>query len=141
MADYSYRIASGHDVALSSLVNVEDISQIGEPPRTLPVNTYPQRTKTLNGRVHGDGEIIHDWTWGYLPMTAITYVISNLLTVNGTVAASQPVTLYTRRRDLGADEYRRYNAYIEYPQPDEHYELDGDTAVNVRLRFHGLVAI
>ena len=134
MADYSYRIAYGHNVALASLTNVEDISGVGHPPQTQPPNLHPVRVQTLNGKVHGDGSINHVWRWGYMRMTGMEYVINTLCTVTGVLQASVPVTIYTRRRDLSSTAYRRYNASLVTPVPGEDYTVDDAPPAATRRR-------
>ena len=141
MADYSYAIATGHNVSLGSLTNFEDIPELAFggrnlPPRSQPVDTFPVRTLLMNGRVRGDGMINQVLTWDVLPVLGLKALIDDYLTTGGAVVVSKPCTLYTRLHDL--DTYKRYNAYIVYPQPNEDYNYDRTYVFNLNLQFTDL---
>lgn len=137
---YSYRLGTGWNVALGSLVNVELIPQIARPPsNALPVDPFPIRTEMLSNLVYGDGSPGHVWSYDSLLITGLNYIIATYLTTAGAVVASKKITLYTNLRDRAT--YARYNAYLEYPQAGRDYTLDGLYCRNLKLNFSGLRAI
>lgn len=141
MAEYSYAIATGHDVALVSLTNFEDIPELkyggrNLPPKTQPVDTFPVRTRLMNGRVRGDGMINQVLTWRVLPIAGLKTLIDDYLVTGGNVVVSKACTLYTRLHDR--DTYKRYNAYIVYPKPNEDYTYDRLHVFDLQLRFTNL---
>lgn len=144
MAVYSFKIAAGHNVGLGSLVNVEEITQIGRPP-SIPQspNPFPVRKKYLSGRVAGSGYQTYVWEFDVMPMTGIKYIIDTYLyetiLASPFLMASSPVTIFTRRTDRGG--WARYNAYLEYPSPGTDYTEDAGFAVNLKLKFHHMVQI
>lgn len=144
MALYDYRWASGFNVALANLRNVEtDLFPYTTPRLTAPlaglVNTYPRRTKMLSTRVKGDGTINLEWRFAALPVAALDYIISEYLTplANGDVSAE--MTIYTRQAELGT--YTRYNANLVLPQPGIDYTYRQNTVESLVLTFSGLVAL
>lgn len=139
MAIYDYRIASGWNVALASLTNVEDIPAfkvypgVGLAPKTQPVNRYPIRVVALDQRVYGDGTPVLDWLFEYLPVAAV-YYIENTLHSGGTVVGAAN-TIYTRQHDLLT--YARYNVYSELFVPGDtmtYYKQEVFTNVVYRHR-------
>lgn len=141
MPIYSYAWATGHDVALASLTNIETDLATYAPgrtlaPRTQAVARFPQRLISLDGVEVGFGDISHEWTFAALPADAFQYIVSTYCNSDGSGAA---VTIYTRRHDL--DNYGRYNAYLAYPQPIEDYSYRNQYVLDVRLRFTGLEAL
>lgn len=144
MALYDYRWATGHGVALGSLVNVEDdllpyTRGVRIAPKTQPVDPFPVRVKTLDGLVHGDGAINHAWTFAALPIAALDYIIDTYLVTTGSQVVSKAITIYTRRHDRLT--YTRYNAYLVLPQPDADYTYNKKLVFNLRLTFSNLVAL
>jgi hypothetical protein len=144
MARYDYRIASGHNVALGSLTNVENIGQlwlagVRPPPVTVPVNTYPTRYIALSGIEYGDGLIKHEWRFSIIPSTGLDYLQDTYLGAVTVVSAA--VTIYTRLQDQGVNVYARYNAYLARPIPGQDYQYRQRKIINLALRFNGLVAI
>lgn len=138
MALTQYAIAAGHNVALVSLLNVEDLLYTYTkprrvPPKSQPVNAYPFRRVALGGRTYGDGQISHAWLWDVLPRTAIDFL--NTYTV-GVVSAA--VTIYTRATPTT---FARYNAYITMLEPGITYTDDRGKAINITLNFTELVAL
>lgn len=134
MAFADFRIAAGWNVALGSLTNVENISQIMYPPKVTPVDGYPVRRIALSGKVYGDGRIDHVWEYRSITTTALYYIIDTYLST----ATSAAVTIYTLSR-VGT--YARYNATLVLPQPGVDYDVAGTVVENLRLRFNGLVAL
>lgn len=112
MALYDYRWATGHDVALSSLTNVEDdlatyqINSTIIVPRTQPVNPFSQETISLDGYQVRDGLTNHEWIMTGLSRTAVKYIEDTYMNTN----KSAEITIYTRRHNR--DAYQRYNAFI-----------------------------
>lgn len=144
MALYDYRWASGFNVALANLRNVEtDLFPYTTPRLVAPqsgiVNTLPRRTKMLNASVKGDGTINLEWRFSTLSITALEYIIDTYLTTANVVQASKAMTIYTRQAELNT--YTRYNAYLELPVPGIDYTYRQNAAVDLVLRFSGLSAI
>lgn len=141
MGVYNFCLALGHNVPLATLTanhNIEDIPQIGRPPRTQPVRRYPNRRKTLSGRIKGDGIVTHVWEFDIIPMSAIRYLMTTYFS-NGALL-DRAVTILTSVDDLNTN-YQRYNCYMEQPDPVEQYERDSRYALNLKLTFHSLEAI
>lgn len=147
-AQYDYRIAAGHGVALASLNNIE--THIGQQNRktadgklfavgiSSPVlDTFPVRTPLLSGRERGDGNINHEWNLQLVTYGA-RYLLFTYLT-NMTVVSSA-VTIYTRRHING--DYARYNAYLILPSREagDITRIGRDT-FTIRLRFTKLEAL
>lgn len=142
MPRYLYAIAPGHNVALVSLANIENISafrkgHVALPPKSQPVDVFPVRRKTLSGKTWGGGVPDHQWTWDVLPVAALEYLEDTYL--SGAAVASAPVTINTRRHDQGV--YTRYNAYITLPQPSVDYAYRQGKVLGLTLTFTHLVAI
>lgn len=142
MALYDYRIATGHDVALGSLDNIEDVflsvlnRRILLPPKTQPVNPYPIQTPLGSGRVSGHGTVTHIWHWDIFPYACLKKLLDDYLTTSGTVVNSKACTIYTRDHPL--ETYRRYNAYIVKPIPGDDFTWDRKHIFNLNLRFNDL---
>lgn len=137
---HSYRIAPGANVALASLVNVEQIPQLARPPsNVIPIDPFPIRTQMLSNNTYGDGALSHEWPFDSLLITGLNYIISQYLTTGGVVVASKAVTIYTNLRDRAY--YARFTGSLEYPVPDQDYKLDGLYCRNLKLRFNGLVML
>ena len=139
---YSYSIATGSNVALVSLTNVEDlIWNYTRPrrivPRSQPVNAFPVRTTTGSGRERGDGAIDHSWEFTAIPVAAVDYLMS-FLWAGGTVV-STAVTINTPRHEL--DEYFRANAYAILPVPGQDLEYLRAGVLRMVIRFNDLVAL
>lgn len=134
---YQYSIAAGSNIALASLVNIENLFGKTKyaPNRQNPVDVYPVRTVTFSGRVTGEGRINHEWTFKALPIALLKLIEDNYHT-NGTVTSAQ-VTIYTRLHNRAT--YVRYNAWSILPQPGEDYEYDRGYARNLVWKFHNLV--
>lgn len=147
MAIYSYAIAPTHNVALGSLTNVENISAIGRPPKSQPVQKFPVRKVTYGGKTRGSGRVDHVWTFDSVTPEALDYIVDTYLTSSGTVLASAPVTIYTRQQNAGTAVYGRFNAYITYPESGGDDESGGDYEYyfrrirNLKVRFTHLVEI
>lgn len=140
MPFYNYRIAVGHDVALSSLANVETalasyLPQAARAPRSLPVDLYPVR-RVVNGREVGDGIINHEWTFDYFTRDALEYVIETWLTVSAARVVSRAVTIYT---PVDVDEYRRFNCVLCLPKPGQDYSRLSPGYGSLKLRFRDLI--
>jgi hypothetical protein len=137
---YSYRIASGWNVALGSLVNLELITQIGRPPtRCQPVNLFPIATEMLSNIVYGDGTPSLTWMFDSLPVGALPYILSTYLTTSSVLVKSKKVTIFTNLRDRGY--YGRFNAYLSLPEPENDYKFDGNLILGLKLHFSGLRAL
>jgi hypothetical protein len=136
MAVYDYRWALNWNVALGSLTNLEAISQIRFAPKSQPLDLYPIRRRTLSGKVYGTGTRTHFWLWDALPIASLEYILDSYLPSD---AASAKMTIYTRLHDLG--EYRRFNCWLERPQPGVHFRYDRKYARDLRLPFTGLIAL
>ncbi len=139
---YSYSIATGSNVALVSLTNVEDLIWNYTRPRritvrTQPVNAFPVRTVLGSGRVRGDGAINHAWEFTAIPKAAVDYLMTYLWTA-GTVV-STAVTIYTRRHEL--DDYARYNAYAILPVVGQDIEYLRGGVLRMVISFSDLVAL
>lgn len=147
-AQYDYRLAAGHSVALASLNNIE--THVGQQNRkaaggrlypvgiTSPVlDPFPVRTGLLSGRERGDGFITHEWNLKLTTLGA-RYLLFTYLT-NMTVVSSA-VTIYTRRHVNG--DYGRYNAYLILPsrQAGDITYL-GQGWFNMRVRYNKLEAL
>ncbi len=142
MPTYSYSIAVGHNVALASLTNIENIPQFqyhgaALPPSTQPVDLFPVRERVLSGKEIGGGTINHVWTWQVLPIAALEYIEDTFLS-SGTVTWAN-VTIYTRKHNQQT--YGRFNAYIILPQPNVDYTYRQRRVLNLNLRFRNLVAL
>lgn len=145
VARYQYALASGWDVPLANLNNIE--THIGQQNRKVSggklypvgisspvVDLFPVRGELLSGRERGDGFVSHEWN-----LTLCTYGVKYLLQTYLTTV-STAVTIYTRRHELGS--YARYNAYLVLPSR----RADDITYVrqhvfSVRLRFSKLEAL
>ena len=139
---YSYSIATGSNVALVSLTNVEDlIWNYTRPrrivPRSQPVNAFPVRTTTGSGRVRGDGAIDHSWEFTAIPVAAVDYLMS-FLWAAGTVV-STAVTINTRQHEL--DQYTRFNAFAILPVPGQDMEYLKQGVMRLTIRFSDLTAL
>lgn len=135
MAFYDYRIALGHNVALGSLSNIENLVRFA--PRSQPVDVFPVRRTVLSGAVIGAGTINHTWTWDILPIADLKR-IEDTFFANGAVTFAN-VTIYTRRHNRAL--YARYNAIAILPQPGQDYEYTRRYARNLRWQFRNLVAL
>ena len=138
MAIYDYRWAIGSNVALSSLINVENdllpyTRGVLIAPTTQPVNPFPIRNIALSGLVRGEGAITHTWTFSALPIAALDYILDTYLTVNNALVVSRAMTIYTRRHDRGA--YNRYNCYLTLPAGGVDYQFRRGYALNLNLTF------
>lgn len=139
----TYAFYPGHSIALATLTEIASISYFKSQgvillPNTQPVNLYPLRTRVESGRERMDeGAGDHPWRFTGLPYTALDYVIDTFFSsVDG---FSPPVTIQTRRHDRG--DWKRFNCYLSYPQPDRDYRADNtlkDWVVDVTLWFYDL---
>lgn len=114
MAVYDYRIAAGHNVALNSLVNIEDITPAGDRP-FFPPKAYGYYNAGQY-RIRGDGTLyiagFASLTWLFDVLTRKQYEYLRDTYCNG--GFSGKVTLYTR---LGRLAYSRMNAIMILPSP------------------------
>lgn len=138
---YDYRLAAGHNVALGSMTNVENLIRTVVPLRRLPprsgfIDQYPTRQIAISGREYGDGLISTEWRWDNLPLVALDLLQDTYLP-GGVVSA--PVTIHTRNQDTQA--YQRANAFMVRPQPEVDYTLRGRRVVGLVIRFRNLVFI
>lgn len=136
---YDYRWATGYDVALINLVNVETnlfpyARNYFLPPKTQPLKLYPIRRKVESGRIIGNGRTVHIWHWDALPVAALNYIEDTYITTGGVQQASKPMTVYTRQANQL--NYIRVNVEIELPQPDEDYTYDRGLVFNLNLKLH-----
>lgn len=139
MTCYDYRWATGYNVALADLDNVEnDLLPYTNnrllAPRTQPLKLYPIRRKTESGAIIGNGRSVHIWRWNALPIAALNYIEDTYITTGGVQQASKPMTIYTRQANQLT--YLRVNVEIELPQPDEDYTYDRGYAVNLNIKLH-----
>lgn len=139
---YQYSIAIGSNVALASLINVEDLlygttAPRRTAPRSQPVNAFPVRTVLGSGKERGDGLITHAWEFTALPAAAVNYLMTYLW-ANGTVV-STAVTIYTRQHEL--DQYVRANAYAVLPVPGQDIEYLRQGVFRMVIRFNDLVTL
>lgn len=112
----SYSIASGWDVALGSLVNVENITPTNDvpfdPPKGIP--GYEEGNK----KVRGDGLILTQGyanvTWHWTRLTYAQYAYLKSTYCSG--GLSGQVTIYTT---LGSASYSRMNAIMFLPMAKE----------------------
>lgn len=140
---YQFAIASGWNVALASLTNVEALLYPYTkprliPPKTQPINLFPVRTVLFSGRPRGDGRVDHVWVFDVLPAAALQYLVATFYS-NATVVSAQ-VTINTRRQELGLTTYSRYNAYAELFVPGDSMRYDRKFFRDVQWRFYKLTA-
>lgn len=130
MAFYEYAIASGFNVALLSLTNVETL--LGYPPNVQPVDPYPVRQITLSNRVIGSGTPVVIWTFRDAVPITVVKTIEDTFFSNG-VDLWANVTINTRRHNRS--DYERYNAIASLPQPQVNYTYDRRFAFNLTWEF------
>lgn len=116
MAYHSHSIAAGHDVALVSLVNIEDIT-----PSSDRAFNYPLASPLYNPgnyRIRGDGTVyvsgFPSIDWKFVGMTKKQYEYARTTWCAG--GWSGYVTIYTRP---GTEAYARYNAVLTIPKPTD----------------------
>lgn len=147
-ARHQYALASGWNIALAALNNIE--THIGQQNRKVsggklyavgvnsPVlDLFPVRSAMLSGRERGDGFVNHEWN-----LTLCTFGVKYLLEtyLSNLTAVSNAVTIYTRRHELGS--YARYNAYIILPsRTASDIAYVRQNVFSVRLRFSKLEAL
>jgi len=144
LAVYSYSIASGHDVALVSLTNIEDITYLrvngkGVAPRAVSLDRWPQQRLALSGRPHSGGRIDLQWTFDAVPLTGLDSFIDAYLVTSSVDQPSKEVTINTRLAERTT--YKRYNARLLYPRYGTDYIIEGNMVTGLRLTFIGLVAL
>jgi hypothetical protein len=137
MTYYDYRWATGHDVALASLTNVEnDLATYAvQKPfaiRSQPVNTFSQVRETLDGYVIMDGLFDHTWQISALTRAGVKYIEDTYMTSNESTA----ITIYTRRHNR--ESYTRYNAYIKPFTFGDDIDYQRNKFVNITLTFTNL---
>lgn len=138
MAIYDYRIASGQNLPLGSLTNVEDITPTGDrsfyPPQTF--GSYDPGA----ARLRPDGSVYHagfpSVVWKWRSMTRDQYKYLQDTYCNG--GYSGTVTIYTRTEDDSA--YERYNATLRLPKMPE-ADLNFTHFTNVDVLMIRLVAL
>lgn len=146
-----YLWAVNHNVALASLTNVaRDLKSYNlnhlVPPVAQPVDIFPIRVITLNGKEHGEGNLSLVWSFGIMTPEALDYICDTFLTTGGNPVTSKAVTIYTPRHDRLA--FQRYNAYMVYPQPPNgvrgtsgDYRFERGFIRDLNLRFLSLEAL
>jgi len=126
MTNSLYAWASGHDVALASLNNIEaevqthygrwpSLRALTEFVFSPPIKQFPNRVKTLDGSYSSEGSIKH-----YIEITEPeeAYEYQADLYLDGAVSA--PITIYLRQKGrTGAEAWKRYNATLIDPDNDD----------------------
>jgi hypothetical protein len=105
------------------------------------VNPYPVQTPVGSGRVAGDGKPGQAWNFGGVHILFMNYMLANWLTTDGVIVNSKEVTIYTPVFDITSGLYKRYNAYLIKPIPDEDYRYTRLHTVDLIMRFSKLVEI
>ena len=142
---YLYSWAAGWDVPLVSLVNVEtDLEPYTLPalgitiaPNSPLVDLFPIRTPALSGRTRGDGFVFVNWVIGGLPELAEKYIEDTYCDAD--TGDPQPMTIYTRMANRGI--YKRFNAWLSYPQAGVDYNYDSGFMLPVTLHFTDLIPL
>lgn len=137
-----YAIAAGHGIALATLTEIASISYFKSQgvillPNTRPVDLYPIRSRVESGRERMDGSPDHPWRFTGLPYTALDYMIDTFFASPDGFSAA--CTIQTRRHDR--IDWKRYNCYLSYPQPDRDYRSDNalsEWVVDVTFWFYDL---
>lgn len=129
MAEYSYSIASGFDVAPSDQDNLEDIIENAPVGQRVPLGSV-QRV-TLNRRTQNNGAQDFVWRWSIMTAehfaTLLTYLGSDLSVGDAPVSVTTPNHL---------NSYTTYNAYMVNPLPDVAYQLEACGFVSdLKLQF------
>lgn len=137
----AFKWAAGLNQPTGSLTLVEeDLFAYTKPlqlhPNSQPVEPYPVRRLTLDGYERGDGALAAMWEFASLPLSALYYIFDTYLTTSGTLMDSAGMTIETLKR--ADDTYARYNGYLALPKLGDDYKIDGNRAVDVRLRYNGL---
>lgn len=141
MPIYQFAWATGHDIALASLNNVEsDLAPYIQgrrlsAPRSQPVVTYSEESESLDNWITQDGASSATWEFDLLPRAAIDYIKTTYMGTN----ESAEITIYTRQQD--DDTYTRYNAYIAPFRFPEDGDYSRGFFRNVLIRFTGLEAL
>jgi len=137
----SYAWAVNYNVALLSLINIEDDllpycnGQFIHPTNP-PINRLPIRKTGLDGIERGSGGIPHVWLFG-LPVAAIQYLMTTYFTVAALPVASRQMTLYTLSHEQGV--FKRFNANVYRPLPGQDYSYDVIDQLTVDLRLRMLL--
>ena len=136
----AYAMASGHNVALGSLTDMAEfvapyVYGIYLPPRSPELDFYPVRKIPISTRTKGGGSISHIWQYDALPVAAF----EDMLSTFATPGIANPVTINTPIHT--EQDYRRFNAYLDYPQANVDFTYTSYFIVNIVLRFSGLVEL
>lgn len=132
----SYRIATGHGVALASLTILTTI--IRNAPHSKGIQ-YPERLLSISGADFVDGAAFSEWEFKAMLMTDFaTFVTANGLVFPTTL--SSPVTIYTLKH---LTTYARYNAMAHLALTNDGYSRvsDGRSILDVVFRYTDLVAL
>lgn len=135
---YDYRWATGHNVTLNSLVNVEtDLASFATPgplvvARSQPVNPFGEITTSLDGVVVRDGQTTHEWLIDVLSAAGVKYIEDTYMSTNESTA----ITIYTRRHNREA--YQRYNAFLTPFEFGQEPVYDRGRFRNILLSFTNL---
>ncbi len=109
-----YRIATGFNVALGSLTNIEGITPPGDEPfaapKALPLYDQGKIAVRLNGLQFTRGYPNVQWFFSRMTYVQLAYLASTYCSGG----LSGQVTIYTT---LGAAAYSRMNAVINLPKP------------------------
>lgn len=131
----TYALEAGHDVADSSLRTLQAILATPLPVdvASQPLNLYPVRELTLSQRVIGYGNLVQVWTVKALPAELFRTFMGEFFAVESDLDVA--VTIRTRKHDIGAATFARYNAYLARPVPGEDYTYERGAVRNLTLRF------
>ena len=110
-------------------------SDLSPQPRPSGIQ-FPRRNPAADGSFYRDGAEFTVWTFDYMTHTHFS-------TFNTTLGLSDTtpnveVSIRTLTNDF--DTYDDYNALVSMPEPEEDYQHDRDTYLNVRYTFRRLEA-
>lgn len=131
----TYALEAGHDVADASLRTLQTILDTPLPVdvTSQPLNLYPVREVTLDQRTIGYGTLSTVWTVKALPAALFHTFMQDLFSTESDLDVA--VTIRTRKHDLGATTFARYNAYLARPVPGEDYTYERGAVRGLTLRF------
>lgn len=144
MPNYLYALATGWDVALASLTNMETfflpyVAPYGITslaPSSPTYDPFPVEKEMMDGYIRGDGEPLVEWGIKALPYTALKAYIDTYLTTDGIIVKSKKATIYTRRKELAT--YQRANVWTLYPTWKRNFDNLDYAAIDLVLR-HNIV--
>lgn len=139
MPIYDYRLAANYNVALGSLVNIENITATGDkfkfhPPQAYGFGTPGQRVGRLTGVGFRRGFPYTGWLFGFMSRNQYDYLSATYCggTLEGTI------TIYTR---VGKLAYARYNAVMSLPAPPESPGSEMFAFKNITIGMSHLVSL